>query len=69
MTKTEYTREEAFAIIGLNVHKFDDIIKTGKIKRTRRGHYSRESVDAFQKDRQERLAIEPPKWIKGGHFS
>jgi len=62
----EYSYAEVVDITGFGEIKIRSLAKEGKIKRTRHGFYDKASVDAYQKDREERLAVTPNKTIKKG---
>lgn len=65
-TEHEYTALEVMNITGWGQPKISNLCLEGKITGTRKGYYSRELVDAYQRDREERLAMSKPDWIIQG---
>ena len=64
---SEYTTAQVIEIFGYKRGSdVSELFLAGKIVRTRKGFYTKESVDAYQKDREERKVINPAKWIVRG---
>lgn len=55
--ENEYTRKEVQEIMKFKQCKIHRLKEAGTIKQTRNGFYDKASVDAYQADREERLAI------------
>jgi len=53
----EYSTAQVAKITGWSNPKVANFSDRGSIVRTREGFYTKESVDAYQADREERLAI------------
>lgn len=62
----EYSTAQVAKITGWSNQKVANLSDRGSIVRTRKGFYTKESVDAYQKDREERKGIKPVEWIVRG---
>lgn len=65
----EYSTAQVSDITGWTNYKISLLARDGKITRTRKGFYTKESVDAYQADRAERLKIKPADWIARGNLT
>ena len=64
---TEYATAQVMQMLNYNHgSKVSELFLAGKIIRTRKGFYSKESVDAFVKDKEERKGIKKAEWIVRG---
>lgn len=59
----EYHVDDACTTLGWSRYKIVTLVNDGKIKRTRKGYYDKQSVDAYKKELEERKAITPPVWV------
>jgi predicted transcriptional regulator of viral defense system len=67
--KEGYSIHDVIEITGFHPKRISNIVKAGKIKRIKQGVYDIESVDAFQKDIEERKKIDPANWIPRGNLT
>lgn len=66
---TEYSRKEAMEVLEFTVHRFAELASTGALIRTRRGYYSKESIDAYKADIDERKKVSKADWIDRGNLT